>query len=46
MWDDPSVAGHEKDSELDFGLLASMIVGCMFGVWLLNSWLHGGASSF
>ena len=25
-----------------FGLLASMIVGGMFGAWLLNSWLVGG----
>jgi hypothetical protein len=25
-----------------FGLLASMIVGGMFGAWLLNSWLGGG----
>jgi hypothetical protein len=25
-----------------FGLLASMIVGGIFGAWLLNSWLGGG----
>jgi hypothetical protein len=38
---DQSAAGMREIAAWIFGLLASMIVGGMFGAWLLNSWLGG-----